>query len=217
LGKRNRNQLGLRIKDKYIAQKARELGKEMGHCIYSTSSLKATTGWVENFKKRYRSSHLIQSNADDLCRDFHHRVQARIDSLGIKSKNVFNMDQVPDTSKDSGRLRSPVRRAKCADGQGKDSNSQERFTATFTISIEGKMYKLHLLFSKLKKNPKVHKEVLVAVNETGMWSTDILENYVEEILLKRPQTSLLKEPVLLIIDSYGVHINLAKTSRSVQI
>jgi hypothetical protein len=59
------------------------------------------------------------------------------------------------------------------------------------------MYKPHLLFSKLKKNPKVYKEVLVAVNETGMRSTNILEEYVEEILLKRPQTSLLKEPVLI--------------------
>jgi hypothetical protein len=54
---------------------------------------------------------------------------------------------------------------------------------------------------------------LVAVNETGMWSTNILEKYVEEILLKRPQTSLLKEPVLLIIDSYGPHINLAKSKK----
>jgi hypothetical protein len=73
----------------------------------------------------------------------------------------------------------------------KASSSHKRFTATFTISMEG-----HLLFSKLKKNPKVHKEVLVAVNETGMWSTDFLEKNVEEILLKQPQTSLLIEPVL---------------------
>jgi hypothetical protein len=56
----------------------------------------------------------------------------------------------------------------------KASRSHKRFTATFTISMEGEMYKPHLLFSKLKKNPKVHKEVSVAVNETGMWSTDFL-------------------------------------------
>jgi hypothetical protein len=60
--------------------------------------------------------------------------------------------------------------------------------------MEGKMYKPHLLFLKLKKNLMVHKEVLLAVNESGMWSTDILENYVDEILLKRPQTSLLQKP-----------------------
>jgi hypothetical protein len=35
---------------------------------------------------------------------------------------------------------------------------------------------------------------------------EILEKYVEDILLKRPETSLLKEPVLLIMDSYEPHI-----------
>jgi hypothetical protein len=48
---KDRNRLGLRIKD--IALKARELGKEMELCDQdSTASFKASTGWVENFKKR---------------------------------------------------------------------------------------------------------------------------------------------------------------------
>jgi hypothetical protein len=50
---------------------------------------------------------------------------------------------------------------------------------------------IYSYFHHFHGRKNVHKEVLVGVNETGMWSTDILEKYVEEILLKRPQTSLL--------------------------
>jgi DDE superfamily endonuclease len=46
-----------------------------------------------------------------------------------------------------------------------------------------------------------------------MWSKEILENYMLEVILKRPATSLLREPVLLIIDSYGPHIALAESQR----
>jgi hypothetical protein len=57
-----------------------------------------------------------------------------------------------------------------------------------------------------EKPPKVNKGAVVAVNNTGMWSMEILEKYVDDILLKRPETILLKEPVLLIMDSYGPYI-----------
>jgi hypothetical protein len=72
----------------------------------------------------------------------------------------------------------------------KTSNSYKRFT----ISMDGNMHKPHLLFSKLKKPPQVNKGAVVAVNNTGLWSMKILEKYVNDILLKRPETSLLKEP-----------------------
>jgi hypothetical protein len=75
-GVKDRNWLGLRIKDKYIALKTRELGKEMRLCDPdSTSSFKTSTGWQ------------IPSNADDLFQNFQRQVQTWIDSVGI-------MDQV---------------------------------------------------------------------------------------------------------------------------
>jgi hypothetical protein len=42
---------------------------------------------------------------------------------------------------------------------------------------------------------------------------EILEKYFKDILLKRPETSLLKEPVLLIMDSYEPHITLAQSKK----
>jgi hypothetical protein len=74
-----KDRLRLRIKNKYIALKSRELGNKIGLCDpVSTSSFKASTGSIENFKKlnrlisrRQTSSRQIQSNADDLCRHFH--------------------------------------------------------------------------------------------------------------------------------------------------
>jgi hypothetical protein len=49
----------------------------------------------------------------------------------------------------------------------KASSLHKRFTATYTISMEGKMYKPHLISAKLQKNPKIRKEDLVAVNKPG--------------------------------------------------
>jgi hypothetical protein len=79
--------------------------------------------------------------------------------------------------------------------------------------MDGKMYKPHLFFSKLKKPPKVNKGPVVVVNNTGIWSMEVLVKYVDNILLKRPETSLLKEPVLLIMDSYGPHITLMQSKK----
>ena len=44
-----------------------------------------------------------------------------------------------------------------------------------------------------------------------MWSIDILKSYMSNLIIKRPQTNLFRQPFLLIIDSYGPHIKLADT------
>jgi hypothetical protein len=59
----------------------------------------------------------------------------------------------------------------------------------------------------IKENSENQQNALVAVNETGIWRT--LDGYVYVVILKRPETSLLLKPVLLIIDLYGPHKKLA--------
>lgn len=93
----------------------------------------------------------------------------------------------------------------------KGGTSHKRFTVTFAITGDGKLLKSHLLFSGLKNKPTVNKDVLVEVNKTGMWNDDILLQFVKDAVISRMETSFLREPILLIIDSYGVHIKLAES------
>lgn len=69
------------------------------------------------------------------------------------------------------------------------SMGHKRFTATFTISQEGKIYRPHCLFSKLVKNPKVNPNVMVDVNNTGMWNQGTLKSYMDNFVIKRHETN----------------------------
>jgi hypothetical protein len=88
----------------------------------------------------------------------------------------------------------------------KNGTSYKRFTVSFTVSGAGHMHRPHVLFSKLKNKPSCAPGFLVEVNNTGMWYDEIFIQHARDTLLSRRQTSFSKEPVLYIIDSYGVHI-----------
>lgn len=90
----------------------------------------------------------------------------------------------------------------------KASTSHKRFTYTPVVSAAGgKMIANHVLFSNLKNRPTVHENVSVDVNKSGMWSTNILKDFLDDFLLDRIQT-FFREPVVLILDSYGAHLKL---------
>jgi Tc5 transposase DNA-binding domain/DDE superfamily endonuclease/CENP-B N-terminal DNA-binding domain len=218
---KERNQKGLRVKEKYIQIKALQIAEEMGLSDPDNEKLpfKASNGWIANFKKRNHfvsrrqtTSRVLPKDADMLVRAFHESVQDLIEEKNIKDKNILNMDQVPRYFESEAKSTITTKGSKNV-LMRKAASSHKRFTATFTIGKDGKMLKPHLLFSKLKKLPKVNNKTMVAVNPTGMWSKQILDSYMQEVILKRPATSLLREPVLLIIDSYGPHIELAESRK----
>lgn len=168
-----RNKDGLRVKDKYIQIKALEIAKEQQ--TSAESEFKASRGWLENFKKRYdlvsrrqTSSRILPDNASGICREFIGSIQKLIQEKSIKKSNVLNMDQVPryfegqakSTITSKGTRNVLIRKA---------SNSHKRFTATFTIGADGKIYKPHLLFSKLKNIPKTNNKCLTDINSTGVY------------------------------------------------
>lgn len=65
---------------------------------------------------------------------------------------------------------------------------------------------MHLLFLKLKKIPKnVDPSCMVDMNHTGMWNEAILTRIID-IIIKKVQKPLLRQPVLILLASYGSHV-----------
>ena len=50
----------------------------------------------------------------------------------------------------------------------------------------------------------------VDVNNSVMWNEEIFKKYLKEVILRRYQTSMLKQPVILMVDSYPVHKKVTK-------
>lgn len=59
-------------------------------------------------------------------------------------------------------------------------------------------------------------QAIASVNKTGMWSFAITKKFIEMHVLSRYNTRFLKEPTLLIIDSYSAHLKL-KTDEAFQV
>ncbi len=216
---KEKNKKGLRVKDQYICQKALNLfnqGKLDG-VIDQDIGFVASAGWVSRFKlrknlvsRRQTSCRTLPAGADDICRRFIQTVHRLIEKYGIKEKNIINMDQVPryfETEPKSTITTKGNREVLMKKG----GTSHKRFTVTFAITGEGKFLKPHILFSGLKNKPTVHTDVLVDVNKTGMWNDDILLQFTKDVVMARMETAFLREPVLYIMDSYGVHIKLAES------
>jgi Tc5 transposase DNA-binding domain/CENP-B N-terminal DNA-binding domain len=172
---RDRNQKGLRVKEKYIQIKALQLAEEMDLCDPNNDKLsfKASHGWTANFKKRNHllsrrqtTSRVLPKDADALVRSFHDGIHNLIEAKKIKDKNILNMDQVPRYFESEAKSTITTKGSKNV-LMRKAGSSHKRFTATFTIAKDGKMLKPHLLFSNLKKLPKVNNKTMVAVNQTG--------------------------------------------------
>ncbi|GBG77382.1 hypothetical protein CBR_g23713 [Chara braunii] len=216
-----KNTRGLRVRDQYIQAKARlifKLQKERGE-VEEDAVFDGSTGWMARFKRRkgfvsrrHTTSRTLPSNAADTCRAFIDEIHNVIDKHGISPLNIFNMDQVPryfETEPSSTIAKRGTREVLMR----KANNSHKRFTVTFTISMVGEMMKPHLLFAKLENKPGVEGSVAVDVNMTGMWSTDTIISFINDTIASRKETAFGRQPVLLIIDSYGPHVKAVESER----
>lgn len=151
---------------------------------------------------------VFPDNSADIAYSFIQKVQKIIKEKEITRSNIINMDQVPRY------FESTQRKTFALKGQKRillrKSGGHKRFTATFAITSEGVLLPPHLLFSKLKRLPKVAKGCIVAVNQTGMWSVPLLKDWIKEVIFKRPSTALYRQETLLIFDSYGCHVKLTE-------
>lgn len=171
---------------------------------------KVSHGWMVNVCKRAgvvsRSPTVIRvypEDSADIAYNFIKSIQDIIRDQNVKPSNILNVDQVPryfegtqrKTLTTKGHKRVLLRK----------SASHKRFTATFTINAAGEILTPHVLFSKLKRPPKVPRGCIVEVNVTGMWSTQIVKNWFHNTIFVRPATALYREKVLVLMDSYGAH------------
>jgi hypothetical protein len=92
----------------------------------------------------------------------------------------------------------------------KSSTSHKKFTFTPFITASGKFLIKHALFSNLKNIPKAYdKRCKVDVNATAMWNLDLVQKYIDEAV-RKCRGPFVKSDVLIILDSYGVHIKFVK-------
>lgn len=174
-------------------------------------------GWFVNMRKRAgivsrapTNVRVFPDNAGSIAYAFMQEAQALVKDKDIIRDNIINMDQVPRYFESTQRKTFALR------GQKRillrKSTGHKRFTATFAITASGKLFPPHLLFSKLKRPPKVVSGCIVAVNQTGMWSVPLLKDWINEVVCKRPETALYRQETLLMFDSYGCHIKLLEDS-----
>jgi len=172
----------------------------------------ASNGWCSNFKQRYNLVQRVQTTARKLPENykmiainFVNECVNFIKEKGIKEENIINFDQIPRQFEKE-PAKTIINKGTKEIFLRKATSSHHKYTFTPTISANGRIINQHLLFSKLKNPPTVKPGFDVETNSTGMWSQEILKNYLRRVILKRPLIWLEKEPVLVICESYGCHL-----------
>lgn len=217
-----RNNLGLRVKDRLIesfALKLREryldefrASDNIDHYnIAQLERFQASHSWCCAFKRRYglvRRRHTTTRSLPydfaAVARTFISQVHQLISEKGIELKNIHNFDQVPryfELDKSSTIAKKGTREVLLKKG----SSTHRRFTFTPCISAGGKFTGVHCLFSKLSKKPRgTAKGVTVDVNRTGMWNERCIQEVIDNVIIKIGRGASLA-PTLIVLDSYGSH------------
>ena len=226
-----RNNMGIRVKDKHITLLAKHEQEKMiaevsvsetenASIIADLKKFKVSDGWRSRFKNRFQlvsrrhtTNHSLPQNFKQISVEFIRDVQVLIELHKISPSRIINLDQVPryfETESSS----TITQRGSSEVFIKKASTSHRRFTFTPAITASGKVLALHLLFSGLKKVPLVEEGTIADVNKTGMWNAEILDRLIRDVLLKKVSRTVFKEPVLIILDSYGTHVKYINENQS---
>lgn len=222
-----RNKLGLRVKDKYITAKMKALrDAEIERLSMSEEDddkknldklkhFEASPMWLFRFKGRHNlvsrretGCRSLPTNFRELATTFIEEVQKLIREKKIQPARIVNLDQVPRYCELNNGSTITTKGTRDVHLK-KTSTAHKRFTWTPVVNAGGDVVLCHLLFSKLKNKPKVHEKCVVDVNGTGMFSTEIIETFIENLLPK--VQSPFREPCLIILDSYGAHLKYLNT------
>lgn len=215
---KDRNSKGIRVKDRFLQQQAINIrdrileAMEEGAAKEKLKTFQASRLWCSRFKNRFNlrsrrhtTTHSLPDDFRELATSFIAKVHSICREFNIRRANILNMDQVPryfendksTTIAEKGTSEILLR---------KSGSSHKRFTWTPFITADGKIIKKHALFSKLKLIPKHDGRCVVDVNTTGMWNSRILEKEILDAAKKARGMFDTKSDVLIILDSYAVHV-----------
>lgn len=216
----DRNQKGLRIKDKYIVARALALKEEIlseqpEEDLKELKAFKASVCWCNRFKNRFRlvsrrhtTTRTLPDDFKQQAQEFIADIQNLITAHNIEPKRTVNFDQVPryfETENNSTITKKGTREVHLR----KASTSHKRFTFTPVITAAGDIIGLHLLLSNLKNKPKVDPSCVADVNKTGMFNDSNVTTIIDDIILKKCQTPF-RDPILILLDAYGTHTKFVK-------
>lgn len=213
----DRNSRGLCVKDHFIQAKARQVREELLTTMPSgdekdlLEGFKASNMWIHRFKSRHRlvarrhtTTHTLPDDFQEQAIGFIKSVHKQCEDFEITRDCIINMDQVPRYF-EMNMSRTITTKGTREVLLRKSSTSHKRFTFTPFVSAAGKFIQKHALFSNLKKIPKHHAQSSVSVNKTGMFNAEILKSTIDDTL-KQIRGLFSNKSVLMIIDSYGVHL-----------
>ncbi len=207
---KKRNDMGLRVKDRYIIIKAKRAFEKLKNNGSRLRSLKFSKGWLEKFKKRNKlvsrrvtSTRMIPSDAKEVCFKFFRRFFRLVKQFDINLRNIINFDQVARYFSSSNYKTLAPKGTKNVRIQ-KAGSSHKKFTATFSSTASGEFLKPHFLFGGLKNKPKVAEGCVVEVNKTSMFSAQIFGKFLNDIILSRENHDK-SEHTLILLDSFPGH------------
>ncbi|POM72262.1 Hypothetical protein PHPALM_11053 [Phytophthora palmivora] len=136
---------GLRVKDSYIQLQARNIYNEMHGD--SANSFTASSGWLDRFKTRKKLLSVAKLQLARFQRTHHKCVTSHylIEKHDIQNRNIVNRDQVPRYFETEAKSTITTRGSREVLLQ-KGGSSHKRFTATFSITAEGKFLQPHIPF-----------------------------------------------------------------------
>lgn len=213
------NYEGIRVKDRLIMlqgiQVRNKLLRERPGDL-QLQAFKCSKIWCYRFKKRSNLCSRRHTTAHRLPGDFREKTIAFLKEVhqvcsdnNITRPHIINMDQVPRYYEcDSGTTITTKGSREVL--LGKASNNHKRFTFTPFIDASGRMLIKHALFSKLKNIPKHHNQCRVSVNVTGMWSSSILKEYIDESIRVTREDFNQHQNILIVLDSYAVHVQFVR-------
>lgn len=217
-----RNLRGIRVKDKFIQIRG---AYEKDQLLQKTEdpverarikAFEASKIWCFRFKRRFgfvsrrhTTTHTMPVDFNEKAVDFIKEVQRKCKDYKIQLAHIINFDQVPryyETDMSSTIAKKGSKEILLR----KSSTSHKRFTFTPFITADGRILIKHALFSKLKNIPKHNPQCRVNVNATGMWNMEIMKREVEEAVKICRGLFDTRSNVLIILDSYAVHIQLVR-------
>ena len=229
---KDRNDIGLRVKDKFIQMFACQVRDQMINALddqvagdsekkAKLQSFKASRIWCHRFKKRnglrsrrHTTTHRLPLNFREAALKFINEVQQICREKQISCDRIINFDQVPRyyendksfTIAEKGRVEVLLR---------KSSTSHKKFTFTPFITASGKFLMKHALFSNLKLIPKHDERCKVDINKTGMWNNDCMQKRIDEVVKICRGLFSTRSDVLVVLDSYPGHVKFLKEKQEI--